>query len=147
YGHVSTFDTIVAHTKTLVVFGALSPRTAQNEAGGINRHVLEDYLRQLSASGMRIILVSPSRSDMPDWMDVEWWPVRPSTDAALMLGLAGEIVAAGLQDRDFLERCCSGSDRLLAYLDGSSHGVVKNAEWAASISGLSPNQIRELAPF
>ena len=112
-GQANTLDTIAAHSETLVVFGALSPRTAQTEAGGIGRHSLETYLRQMAERGIRIILVSPLRDDIPDWVDAEWWPIRPNTDSALMLGLAGEIVRAGRPDRDFLARCTSGADQFL----------------------------------
>ncbi|MCB1469327.1 MAG: molybdopterin-dependent oxidoreductase, partial [Rhizobiaceae bacterium] len=76
-GGANTLDTIAEHTDTLVVFGALSPRTAQNEAGGLARHQLEDYLKQMRDRGMRIVLVSPLRDDLPDWLPAEWWPIRP----------------------------------------------------------------------
>ena len=39
--------------------------------------------------------------------------------SALMLGLAGEIVKADRHDRNFLNRCTSGADRFLGYLDGT----------------------------
>ncbi|MEO3999694.1 molybdopterin-dependent oxidoreductase [Mesorhizobium sp. CAU 1732] len=144
-GKGNTLDTIAEHTDTLVVFGALSPRTAQSEAGGLGSHTLEGYLKQMAARGMKIILVSPLKDDMPDWVGAEWWPIRPNTDAALMLGLAGEILKAGRHDGDFLARCTSGSERLLAYLDGSLDGERKDAAWAASITGLDREQIATLA--
>lgn len=144
-GEASTLDTIAAHSETVVAFGALSPRTAQSEAGGIARHMLETHLAEMVRRGVRIVHVSPLRDDIPAWVGAEWWPIRPNTDAALMLGLAGEIVAAGRHDRDFLARCCSGSEALIAYLDGSADGVVKDAEWAAAITDLDAERIRTLA--
>ncbi|WP_299365557.1 molybdopterin guanine dinucleotide-containing S/N-oxide reductase [uncultured Paracoccus sp.] len=144
-GQANTLDTIAEHSETLVVFGAMSPRTAQVEAGGIGHHRIEAYLRQVAAKGIKVVLVSPFREDLPDWVDADWWPVRPNTDTALMLGLAGEIVKAGRQDRTFLSRCTSGSERLLDYLLGRTDGQVKDADWAASITGLEPEGIRALA--
>ncbi|WP_441252494.1 molybdopterin-dependent oxidoreductase [Tardiphaga sp. 71_E8_N1_1] len=144
-GQANTLDTIAAHTDTLVVFGALSPRTAQTEAGGIGTHRLESYLRKIAERGIRIVHVSPLKDDMPDWVDAEWWPIRPNTDSALMLGLAGEIVKAGRHARDFLDRCTSGAEQLLGYLDGSSDGIRKDAAWAAEICGLDADGIRQLA--
>ncbi|MDD1530374.1 Asp-tRNA(Asn)/Glu-tRNA(Gln) amidotransferase GatCAB subunit C [Bradyrhizobium sp. WBOS7] len=144
-GRANTLDTIVQHTETLVVFGALSPRTAQNEAGGIGSHRLETYLRQIVERGVKVIHVSPLKDDLPDWVDAEWWPIRPNTDTALMLGLAGEIVKAGRHDADFLARCTSGADRLLGYLEGKTDGVRKDAAWAASICGLDADRIATLA--
>jgi len=144
-GRANTLDTIAQHTETLVVFGALSPRTAQNEAGGIGSHQLEAYLRNIVARGVKVIHVSPLKDDLPDWVNAEWWPIRPNADTALMLGLAGEIVKAGRHDRDFLARCTSGADRLLRYLEGEADGVRKEAVWAAGICGLDAEKIAELA--
>jgi biotin/methionine sulfoxide reductase len=144
-GEASTLDSIAAHAETVVVFGALSPRTAQTEAGGLARHTLETHLAELARRKVHVVHVSPMRDDIPAWVGAEWWPIRPNTDAALMLGIAGEIVAAGRHDRAFLERCCSGSDALIAYLDGSRDGVVKDADWAARITDIAADRIRALA--
>ena len=144
-GRANTLDTVAQHTETLVVFGALSPRTAQNEAGGIGSHRLETYLRKIVARGVKVIHVSPLKDDLPDWVNAEWWPIRPNTDTALMLGLAGEIVKAGRHDADFLKRCTSGADRLLRYLEGAADGVRKEAVWAAGICGLDAGKIAGLA--
>ena len=145
-GRANTLDSIAEHTETLVVFGALSPRTAQTEAGGIGTHSLETHLKRMAERGIRVILVSPLRDDLPPYVDAEWWPIRPNTDTALMLGLAGEILKSGQHNRDFLARCCSGSERFIAYLDGSEDGIRKDAEWAAAITGLDAERIRALAP-
>lgn len=144
-GRANTLDTIAQHTETLVVFGALSPRTAQNEAGGIGSHRLETYLGKIVERGVKVVHLSPLKDDLPDWVDAEWWPIRPNTDTALMLGLAGEIVMAGRHDTNFLARCTSGADRLLCYLEGRADGVRKDAAWAAGICGLDAGQIAELA--
>lgn len=144
-GQANTLDTVAEHTETLVVFGALSPRTAQNEAGGIASHTLETHLRRIAERGVKVILVSPLRDDIPDWVDAEWWPIRPNTDTALMLGLAGEILKRDRHDRSFLERCTSGSERLIAYLDGSRDRTVKDAAWAAGVTGLEAGWIADLA--
>ena len=144
-GEASTLDGIAEHAQTLVVFGALSPRTAQVEAGGLGLHTLELHLRRLVERGVHIVLVSPSRDDLPDGVPCDWWPIRPNTDTALMLGLAGEIVAAGRHDADFLARCCSGSDAFLASLRGEPDAAAKTADWAAGITGLDAEAIRALA--
>lgn len=144
-GQANTLDTIGEHTETLLVFGALSPRTAQNEAGGIGAHALEENLRRIRDRGVRVVHVSPLRDDLPEWMGADWWPVLPNTDAALMLGLAGEIVKAGQHDVDFLQRYCSGADIFLAYLRGDVDGQVKDAGWASAITRLEREKIEQLA--
>ena len=144
-GKASTLDTLIDHTETLLVFGALSPRTAQNESGGISVHTLSENLARMRDKGMRIVHISPVRDDIPDWVGAEWWPIKPNTDTALLLGLAGEIMAENRHDRAFLETYTSGAQELLAYLEGKSDGQPKTAAWAASITGLSADRIRQLS--
>lgn len=144
-GGATTLDSVAEHSELVVVFGALSPRTAQTEAGGLARHTLEGHLRRLVERGAEIVLVSPARDDLPDWVPAEWIPIRPNTDTALMLALAQEIVAGGRNDLEFLTRNCSGSDAFLAYLAGDADGVVKDAAWAAPITGIDAARIRALA--
>lgn len=144
-GGANTLDSIAENTETLLVFGALSPRTAQSEAGGIGTHQLEKFLARMQERGIKVTLVSPLKDDLPKWLEAEWWPIRPNTDAALMLGMAGEIVKTGRADTAFLDRYTSGSEELLAYLDGRADGVVKDADWAAHITGLKAPAIRAQA--
>ncbi|KAB2848257.1 MAG: molybdopterin-dependent oxidoreductase, partial [Hyphomicrobiaceae bacterium] len=141
----ATLDTVIDDGEVLLVFGALSPRTGQIEAGGIARHLLEDVLRRIAARGVRIVHVSPRRDDVPRWLDAEWWPIVPGTDAALLIGLVGEVVSAGLEDKDFLERCCSGSDAFLASVRGEGGEARKDARWASRITDLDAERIASLA--
>ncbi|MFV0297667.1 MAG: molybdopterin-dependent oxidoreductase, partial [Hyphomicrobiaceae bacterium] len=145
YGTQNNIDIMAENTDLLLVFGALTPRTEQTEPGGAGKHMLTHYLTRMKERGVRIVLISPRRDDIPDWIDAEWWPARPNTDTALLLGLAGEIVASGHEDKDFLTRCTSGSEEFLAYLKGETDGIAKTAEWAAEITGLDASHIREIA--
>lgn len=137
YGRANTLE-------TLVVFDAMSPRTAQNEAGGTAAHHLEGYLRRMVARGVHVVLVSPCRDDLPDWVPAQWCPIRPNTDTALMLALAQEIIRAGRHDAAFLSRCTTRHGEWLDYLAGRSDGQEKTADWAARITGLPAGAIRAL---
>ncbi|MEM7670241.1 MAG: molybdopterin-dependent oxidoreductase, partial [Pseudomonadota bacterium] len=118
---------------------------SQQEAGGIARHTLEGHLRKIADRDVPVVLVSPRRDDVPEWLNAEWWPINPGTDAALLLAMAQEIVSQGDHDADFLSRCCVGSEQFLAYLSGAIDGVAKTPDWAAAITGLSAERIRSLA--
>jgi len=145
YGHPNSFELVSEHAHLVVVCGALTPRTEQCDSGGAGRHTLGQRLARLKERGARIVLVSPRRDDIPDWVGAEWWPIAPNTDTALLIALAAEIVKAGREDKDFLGRCCSGSDEYLGYLRGETDGTAKTAEWAAGITGLDADRIRALA--
>ena len=144
-GKANTFDTIAEHSETLVVFGSLAPRTSQIEAGGIARHSLEGHLARFAERGLKVIHVSPLRDDLPEAVGSDWWPIRPNTDTALMLGLAQEVVRLGRHDQAFLARYTSGSELFLDYLAGRTDGQEKTADWAARITGLEAEDIRQLA--
>ncbi|MEM8841270.1 MAG: molybdopterin-dependent oxidoreductase [Pseudomonadota bacterium] len=144
-GHAVHIADVAANADHVLVIGALTLRTSQQEAGGLARHMLETHLREMAARGIKVRLVSPRRDDVPAWLMAEWLPINPGTDAALLVGMAGEVVAAGAHDRDFLARCCTGGDAFLDYLTGTSDGTAKTAEWAAGITGLGAGTIRDLA--
>lgn len=63
----------------------------------------------------------------------------------MILGLCTELVRQDLLDRDFLETHAYGYDRFEDYLTGAVDGVVKSAEWAAQLCGVSAEDIRDLA--
>ena len=75
----------------------------------------------------------------------DWIPIRPNTDTAMLLALVHTLVAEQLHDQAFLARHCVGFERVLPYLTGASDGQVKDADWAAAITGVPAETIRALA--
>src|SRR5207253_2574973 len=45
----------------------------------------------------------------------------------------------------FLDRYCTGADRLIAYIVGDEDGQPKDPDWAARIAGVDATTIRDLA--
>src|SRR3546814_18985643 len=82
---------------------------------------------------------------MPPGLGAEWIPVRPGSDAALMLALAHTMIVEGLHDRAFLDRYTVGFDRFRAYVTGESDGEAKSPEWAAANTAWPHDTHRELA--
>src|SRR4029077_9561567 len=76
---------------------------------------------------------------------IQWLPLRPNTDVALMLGLAHTLATEGVHDPDFLARHSVGYERFEAYLLGRSDGTPKSADWAAAITEIPAETIRALA--
>lgn len=144
-GRVTSWPSIVAHTEVFVAFGGLALKNGQVSSGGAAEHTQEHWLRELAAGGARVINISPTRDDCPAFLNAEWIPIRPNTDVALMLALAWELRRLNAHDPDFLSRCCVGYDALEAYFLGRSDGTAKTPEWAASVTGVPAQRIRELA--
>ncbi len=141
----TTWATVAAHTELLVAFGGLAMKNTFVAPGGNARHDLRGHLTVARERGMEIALFSPLRDDVIDESKAEWFALRPLTDTAVMLALAHVLVTEGLHDQDFLDRCCHGADRFIAYVLGETDGVAKTPEWAAAISEIPAEDLRGLA--
>ncbi|THF65228.1 molybdopterin-dependent oxidoreductase [Pseudothauera rhizosphaerae] len=142
----SDWNVLAAHTRLFVAFGGVPAKNAQVAAGGALEHRLRPALAALAAAGCRFVNFSPvaDNLDAPAHA-VEWIPIRPNTDTAVMLALAHTLIAEGRHDEDFLARHCVGFERWRAYLFGADDGVAKDAEWAAALSGVPAARLRALA--
>lgn len=139
------WPTIAAHSELVVMFGGIPLKNAQVSSGGIGIHGLRRGLEAARAKGVRFVYLGPLKDDAEEFLDATWLPLRPNTDTAVMLGMAHTLVEEGLADRAFLDRYTVGFERFLPYLSGAVDGVPKNADWAAAISGLGADAIRDLA--
>ena len=128
---VTPWDTLVGHSDLIVLFGGAHLKNSQIDSGGAVVHEAESWFRKAHDAGTQFINISPSRQDLLDGVAGEWIPIRPNTDAALMLGIAHTLLAETLHDRVFLDRYCVGFDAFARYLTGESDGVRKDAAWAA----------------
>jgi len=139
------WNVIAENSDLVVLFGGMAMRNMQIAAGGVARHRLPDYMRQCVQKGVRFINFSPLKTDIADNVKAEWLPPKPGSDVAVMMGLAHTLITEELHDAAFLETYTVGFDRMRAYLLGEVDGVVKDAQWAESQSGISAARIRQLA--
>src|SRR3546814_15389332 len=84
----------------------------------------------MGAAGCRFVNIGPVRDNLDTGTAVEWIPVRPNTDTAMLLGIAWVLRDKGLHDRAFLTRPCVGWEVFERYLTGPEDGVPKTPEWA-----------------
>ena len=140
-----TVEDIAKHTRLTVCFGGIAMKNTQIMAGGLGAHTARDQLQDLKRAGVRFVNISPVKDDMADYLDAEWWPCRPNSDVAVMLGMAHTLVVNNLHDRQFLDTYCTGFDRFLPYLMGEDDGIVKDAHWAAQLAGIPAQSIEETA--
>ena len=153
-----------ADARLVLVFGA-SP--AETGAGRATWHGAWDrVVEQMNARGGRIVMVDPRRNGTipkrkgPDQQTVSWLPINPGTDGALAAALLHELAFThNALDWDFLrERCIGFTDETLPerwrglglsvmdYLQGTGYDhVAKTPAWAAAITAIPADDIRELA--
>ena len=141
----------VLNSKLVVLFGDNSVVT---RAGGDNAGY---YYMQAKKNGTKFIVVDPLMTDTVVGLEADWYPVNPGTDVALMAALAHVMVTENLYDKEFMAKYTVGFDEdtlpkgapanssWMAYIMGKADGVEKTPEWAAPITGISVNRIKQLA--
>ena len=140
----TSWGSIVDHTSLLVAFGGVPLKNGQINQGGVGSHSQKEYLNKATAKGVKFINVSPLKSDLETNSHVEWVSLKPNTDVALILSLCYELNKAKEINRDFIDRFTVGFEKFAEYLNGTTDGIVKTADWASRITGISKKVIFDL---
>jgi len=139
------WQSIIDDCDLLVAFGGLAVKNAQIASGGVGSHRSKLALLEARAAGVEFVNLSPQRSDVMDELQADWLALRPSTDVALMLGLAWVMIEEDLHDQEFLANYCVGFERFAEYVCGETDGIGKNPQWAAAICDVPAQSIIDLA--
>jgi thiosulfate reductase/polysulfide reductase chain A len=96
------------------------------------------HIRELQAKGLKVIVIDPRFTETAAKADM-WLPLRPGSDLALALAWVNVIIHEGLYDAEFVTEYCEGFGEL------ADHVEQFTPEWAAPLTWLTPEQIRESA--
>lgn len=145
--------TQIAHSDLVVLFGLNLSETRMSGGGQV-----EELRRAIDKSKARVIIIDPRYTDSIVTENAEWLPIRPTTDAALVAGIAYTLITENLIDESQVNKYCVGYDRSTLpdtapvnasykdYVMGTGEdGIVKTAEWSADICGIPASRIRQLA--
>jgi biotin/methionine sulfoxide reductase len=143
-GQVTDWSSIVKHARLILAFGGLATKNSQVTSGGAGAHTMQMWLRRAKEAGIEFVSITPLRSDSPDFLGAQWVPIRPNTDTALMLAMMHTLLTEGRHDAEFVERYCVGFEPFRRYLLGLDDAIAKDAQWAAAITGVGADTIREL---
>ena len=138
----------------ILAFGTSPTETRQ---GGAVSHYDWVHLRETTKGKM--IYIDPRMNDSVMGRSAEWQPINPGTDAALCSAIAHELIANDQVDKEFLDAYCVGFDEdtmpesakgqnksYKDYIMGTGYDMVeKTAEWAAPITGIPAERIKQLA--
>jgi predicted molibdopterin-dependent oxidoreductase YjgC len=89
-------------------------------------------------NGARLYAVDPRRTSSAEWADT-WLGLDVGSDIALANAIGREIIAAGLENREFIDRATDGFDAYKAKVESYS------LEYAERETGVPAEAIRELA--
>ncbi|MFC7212462.1 molybdopterin-dependent oxidoreductase [Natronoarchaeum sp. GCM10025321] len=84
------------------------------------------------------VTIDPQYTETAEKSD-EWLPIEPRTDGALALAIAHVIIQEGRLDLEFVQEHTHGFE---AYRESVAD---KTPEWAAEITGIDADKIREIA--
>ena len=103
------------------------------------------YLTRAKKRGAKIICIDPRfTGSVAAWASL-WIPIRPGTDAAMLVAMAYVILKEDLQDQPFLDTYTVGFDKFRDYVIGVEDGVAKTPGWAEGITGAPAGTIEGLA--
>jgi len=146
YASMATYGTInsgnsrddLLNSKLIIMWG-WNPAVTIQDPGTCH------YLSRAREKGIRIIGVDPLYTDTMATFADQWVPIRPTTDAAMLIAMAYVIVTENLQDQAFLDKYTVGFDKYKDYLLGREDGIAKTPEWAEAITSVPAATIAGLA--
>ncbi|EKT62999.1 DMSO/selenate family reductase complex A subunit [Providencia burhodogranariea] len=154
YGEYSAshFDQI-RHSDLVVFFGMNLSETRMSGGGQV-----EELRRALECSQAQVIIIDPRYTDSVVTEHAEWLPIRPTTDAALVSGIAWTLITEQLIDEAMVNHFCVGFDNSTLPNSAPENGsykdyilgtgvdkTAKTPEWAEMITGIPAQRIRQLA--
>ena len=96
------------------------------------------YILEAKRRGAKLVCIDPWRSQTAEKCDLHLAP-WPGTDGALALAMMQVLIADGLIDRDYIDAHTLGFDALAERVKPCT------PEWAAPLTGLPADAIRDLA--
>lgn len=84
-----------------------------------------------------LVIIDPRESETAREADIHV-PVRPGTDALLTRTMIAIILQEGWEDKDYIERCCSGFSQVTGWFDNF------DIDSALEVCQADPKQIREV---
>jgi anaerobic dimethyl sulfoxide reductase subunit A len=136
---VSGFDpATMQHSEMIILWGAnvLEARLGTE---------IDQRLAEARRRGARIVVIDPCRSATARRMSAWWIPVRPGTDAALMLAVLHVLLTEGLVDRPFAAAHSVGFEALEKYVLGLGGEQPRGPLWAEGICGTPAGEIVRFA--
>ena len=103
------------------------------------------FLARAREKGIKIVSIDPRFTDSAAVFADQWIPIRPGTDAAMLIAMAYVIITENLYDKTFVEKYTVGFDKYRDYVLGVEDEEPKTPKWAESITTVPAGVIKDLA--
>lgn len=117
------------HSKYIIIWGCNSVSTNIH-----HWHIVKDAQKK----GAKVVVIDPYKSRTAKEADWHIAP-KPGTDGALAMAMMHTIIEEGLQDQDYIDNYTHGYEAL------AERAKSRTPEWAAEITGVAADDIRQLA--
>lgn len=102
-------------------------------------------IAKAARTGVPVIVIDPRRSRTAKALNARWIPIRPGTDAAMMLAVLHVLFRDNLVDRARMNTLSVGADELERYVSGIADGLERSPTWAEGICGIPAGVIEGFA--
>lgn len=102
-------------------------------------------LLKAKEAGTKIITVDPRYTESSATLANQWIPIKPGTDAAMLIAMAYVIIKESLQDQKFIDTYVTGFEKYRDYVLGTEDGIARTPAWAEPITGVPAATIEKLA--
>jgi len=141
---------VLIENSECIVFWGCDPINTNQIAWGVPTHQEYGYFKALKEQakkrGLKFYIVDPVYNNTGMYFEAEHIQIRPTTDVAMMLGMAHYLYSENLYNKEFVDKYTTGFEEFKKYLLGQSEDMVaKTPEWAAAICGVPADVIKSLA--
>lgn len=146
FAELATYGTLSTRNSTdgllnsrLIILWGWDPSTSVSDCNTLW------YIIRAKEGGTRVISVDPRYTETASAVAHQWIPIRPGTDAAMLIAMAYVMINENLYDQKFLDTYTVGFEKFRDYVTGIKDGIAKTPAWAETITGVPAAVIEGLA--
>jgi len=146
FSQIATFGTVATDsTRDDLLNSRLIVMWGWNPADTVMHTPTAWYLTQAKEAGIKMVSVDPKYTNTAALYTSQWIPIRPGTDAAMLIAMAYVMIKENLQNQRFLDTYTTGFEKFKDYVMGLEDSVPKTPAWAEAITGVPAAIIENLA--